>query len=158
MRLRVRDEKETGENVRVGVGVSLVSSVRALTRIGGVRYNGKMAYVPQEVWLVSGTIRDNVVFGAPFDQKRLDDVYKARSLLFMELSLGWALTVAFVQACLLDADLSKLRGGDSHEVLERGANLSGGQKQRIALARYSDSERYCHHTLLYIALNVSYSL
>lgn len=67
----------------------------------------------QEPFLVSGTIRDNVVFG-----RDLDDEQMAR-----------ALRVA--QAEFVD----RLPFGVDTLVGERGVGLSGGQRQRIALAR-----------------------
>ena len=60
------------------------------------------------------TLRDNVLFGAPYDA-----AFYARVL----------------SACALEADLAILPGGDMTEIGERGVNLSGGQKARVALAR-----------------------
>ncbi|KAJ2771620.1 Multidrug resistance-associated protein 1 [Coemansia nantahalensis] len=71
-------------------------------------------------WIVSGTIRDNILFGSPFDLQHYTDV---------------------IEACELEADLACLPDGDQTEIGERGATLSGGQKQRVSIARavYSDS-------------------
>ncbi|KAH8916676.1 hypothetical protein BT69DRAFT_1339938 [Atractiella rhizophila] len=60
------------------------------------------------------TVRDNILFGSPFDQKRYDDV---------------------VEACALKPDLKLLDLGDMTEIGEKGVSLSGGQKARVALAR-----------------------
>ncbi|KAJ5939096.1 ABC transporter [Penicillium verhagenii] len=79
-----------------------------------------MAYCTQQPWLESGTIRQNVLCAATWDQK-------------------WYDTVTF--ACCLDGDLAHLKKGDFTEVGSKGANLSGGQKQRIALARAVYSRR-----------------
>lgn len=80
---------------------------------------GSCAYVSQQAWIVNATLKENILFGNPFDAKRY---YQA-------------LTV-----CNLKEDLNMLPGGDETEIGERGINLSGGQKQRVALARalYAD--------------------
>ncbi len=82
---------------------------------------GSTAYVSQPPWIDSGSIRDNITFGYPFDKERY----------------GLALT-----SCALHDDLESLKDGDSTAAGEGGASLSGGQKWRIALARalYSPAE------------------
>ncbi|XP_030766381.1 multidrug resistance-associated protein 7 [Sitophilus oryzae] len=79
--------------------------------------------VTQQPWLQRTTLRDNVLFGKPFDEKRYKDV------LF---------------ACGLAEDVSNLPKGDLTGVGEGGATLSGGQKARVALARavYQDKSVY----------------
>ncbi|PIA18528.1 hypothetical protein COEREDRAFT_100758 [Coemansia reversa NRRL 1564] len=78
-----------------------------------------VAYVAQEAWLRNATIRDNITFGAPYDEARYEEV---------------------LRVCALKPDLRILAAGDRTEIGERGITLSGGQKQRMALARavYSD--------------------
>ena len=68
-------------------------------------------------------MRDNILFGSGYDEKRFVDV---------------------VDACCLASDLEMLANGDQTEIGERGVNLSGGQKQRVNLARalYSDKDVY----------------
>ncbi|CAK9157465.1 unnamed protein product [Ilex paraguariensis] len=83
--------------------------------ISGSTYtNGSIAYVPQVPWILSGTIRDNILFGKVYDSKRYSDV---------------------LQECALDIDVSCMVGGDKAFIGEKGVNLSGGQKARLALAR-----------------------
>ena len=72
------------------------------------------AYVAQQAWLVNASIKDNILFSAPFDEKRYRDV---------------------IVACALERDLEILDNGDETLVGEKGITLSGGQKQRISLAR-----------------------
>ncbi|GME72101.1 unnamed protein product [Ambrosiozyma monospora] len=78
------------------------------------------AYCAQTAWLLNGTIKDNIVFAAPFNKKRYNDV---------------------LDSCGLRHDLEILEGGDETEIGEKGITLSGGQKQRVSLARalYSNS-------------------
>ncbi|KAL2176452.1 uncharacterized protein P884DRAFT_203184 [Thermothelomyces heterothallicus CBS 202.75] len=79
------------------------------------------AYVAQQAWLVNASIKDNILFSAPFDEQRYRDV---------------------IVACALERDLEILDNGDESLVGEKGITLSGGQKQRISLARavYSNSK------------------
>lgn len=74
-----------------------------------------IAVVPQESFLFSDTIRENVRFGNP--EATDDDVLRASSL------------------AQLDGDVGTLPQGYDTIVGERGITLSGGQKQRTALAR-----------------------
>ncbi len=81
--------------------------------IGGLR--SQIGVVPQEVFLFSGTIRENIAFGDP--DARLQEVVGAAMLagaheFISELPLGYETRIG-----------------------ERGQSLSGGQKQRIAIAR-----------------------
>uniref|UniRef100_T1K4Y0 ABC-type glutathione-S-conjugate transporter n=1 Tax=Tetranychus urticae TaxID=32264 RepID=T1K4Y0_TETUR len=92
---------------------------------GRININGKLkiAYVAQQAWIQNATLRDNILFGKPFDKTKYDEV---------------------IAACALEPDLAYLPGGDETEIGEKGINLSGGQKQRVSLARacYSDSDLY----------------
>ena len=75
----------------------------------------QVGVVPQEIFLFSGTIRENIAFGDP--DARLEQVVGAAMLagaheFISELPLGYETKIG-----------------------ERGQSLSGGQKQRIAIAR-----------------------
>ena len=104
------------------MGVLPVTAGRVL--VGGqtpdeaiARWGGSIAYVPQTVSLVEGTIRENVALGLPIEE--IDDV---------------AVELALQKAHVLDELLQQRIGLDT-EVGERGFRLSGGQRQRIGLAR-----------------------
>ena len=123
-------EMNNGDTVsvigRVGSGKSslLLSLVNELDIIrGGFEVNGSCAYVPQEPWIVSTSIRDNITYGRPWDEAWYDRV---------------------VSSCCLELDLSQLPEGDQTVVGDRGITLSGGQKARISLARavYADMDVY----------------
>jgi ATP-binding cassette subfamily B protein len=75
----------------------------------------RIAVVLQETVLFSGTIRDNVAFGAP--QASAEDLERAVEI-----------------ACVKEFIEDKPEGWDA-SVGERGAGLSGGQRQRVAVAR-----------------------
>ena len=86
------------------------------------RYPGLVAYVPQSVALVSGSVRDNVALGLTRDEINDDRVWAA-------------LKRAHLADYLVDA-----REGLDTPVGERGVQLSGGQRQRLGIARalYTD--------------------
>ncbi len=90
---------------------------------GTISYHGKVAYVPQIPWVFSGTVRENILFGLPFDEERFQHV---------------------VDISGLTKDLAVFTSGDLTEIGQRGVTLSGGQKARVGLARavYSDAEIY----------------
>lgn len=75
----------------------------------------QLAIVPQETILFSGTVRDNIRYGAPNASE--EEV------------------IAAAQAAQAYDFIQKLPNGFDTHVEERGVNLSGGQKQRIAIAR-----------------------
>ncbi|KAI1493696.1 P-loop containing nucleoside triphosphate hydrolase protein [Biscogniauxia mediterranea] len=81
---------------------------------GSVAWGDSYAICPQQPWIQNATVRENIIFGRPFER-------------------GWYRTV--LQACSLTHDLDILSHGDATIVGERGVVLSGGQKQRISLAR-----------------------
>jgi len=86
---------------------------------GTIKKNGRIAFVPQEAFLINDTLKNNIIFGDQVDEARYKQVIKLSEL---------------------EADIRILSGGDQTEIGERGINLSGGQKQRISIARaaYSD--------------------
>nr|CAB3486872.1 unnamed protein product [Digitaria exilis] len=92
-------------------------------REGTVRVSGMKAYVPQTAWIMSGNIRDNILFGNPYDKEKYERI---------------------LQACALAKDIEMFANGDLTEIGERGINMSGGQKQRIQIARsmYEDADIY----------------
>ncbi|KAH6838393.1 P-loop containing nucleoside triphosphate hydrolase protein [Chaetomium sp. MPI-CAGE-AT-0009] len=76
--------------------------------------SSQLAFAPQTAWLLSETVRENIVFGRVLD-------------------LAWYNEV--LTRCCLHQDLERLPEGDMTVVGEMGVSLSGGQKQRISLAR-----------------------
>ncbi len=76
---------------------------------------GAIGFVPQETFLFSTTIHDNIAFGAPeASAERVEDAAKAAHI---------------------GAEIMEFPRGFGTVVGERGMTLSGGQKQRSAIAR-----------------------
>ncbi|XP_077235246.1 putative ABC transporter C family member 15 isoform X2 [Tasmannia lanceolata] len=90
---------------------------------GTVKICGTKAYVPQSPWILTGNIRENILFGNSFDSAKYEKT---------------------IQACALTKDFELFSCGDLTEIGERGINMSGGQKQRIQIARavYQDADIY----------------
>jgi ABC-type multidrug transport system fused ATPase/permease subunit len=96
-------------------GSVLISGLHPLLAVS--KWPGAVSYVPQDVAIVAGTIRDNVGFGYP------------AAAATDELVLN-ALRVAH-----LDQFVAELPNGIDTHVGERGAKISGGQRQRLGIAR-----------------------
>ena len=74
-----------------------------------------IGYIPQTIFLVDDTIRNNIVFGSPkASDERIWEVLKIAKL---------------------DEFVKSLEHGLDTEVGENGVRLSGGQRQRIGMAR-----------------------
>lgn len=80
-------------------------------------YSRVIGYVPQNVYLVDGTIRENIAFGE--EKNSIDDKR-------IEISLKQSKLYDFVM---------NMEDGLDTIVGERGVKFSGGQRQRLAIAR-----------------------
>ncbi|OWF39707.1 Multidrug resistance-associated protein 9 [Mizuhopecten yessoensis] len=121
--LTVTRGKHIGICGAVGCGKSslvqaLIGRMPLLT--GRLAVDGSVAYAAQQAWVFNGTLRENVLFGNPYNP-------------------DWYTKV--LTACSLDPDLRILANGDMTEIGDKGTNLSGGQKQRVSLARAVYSKR-----------------
>jgi ABC-type multidrug transport system fused ATPase/permease subunit len=96
-------------------GDVLISGLPPL--LAGAKWPGSVSYVPQDVVISAGTIRENVALGYPAAEAT------------DELVLS-ALKVAH-----LNEFVSNLPEGLDTQVGERGAKISGGQRQRLGIAR-----------------------
>ena len=104
---------------------------------GNVQCCGTTAYVPQMPWVFSGTLRENILFGRPFDSDKF---------------------IQTIRACALEEDIQGFPDKDQAIVGERGDTLSGGQQVRIGLARavYADCDIYLlDNPLAALDMNVS---
>jgi ATP-binding cassette subfamily C (CFTR/MRP) protein 4 len=90
---------------------------------GSIAIGGSISYVEQEPIIFSMTVKDNILFGKPFNKTMYDYV---------------------LHVSCLESDLQILDDGDHTMVGEKGITLSGGQKARLALARalYADADIY----------------
>lgn len=106
---------------------------------GKVVFGGSTALCSQVPWIINATVRENILFGRPFDEERY-----------------WYV----IQEACLETDLDLLPNGDAEMIGEKGINLSGksgipfsrphihfacvegGQKARVNLARamYYDAD------------------
>jgi ABC-type multidrug transport system fused ATPase/permease subunit len=80
-------------------------------------WQSRIAYVPQNIFLLDASIARNIALCAPdgaIDEEKL---------------------VVAAQLAQLDDFIASLPGGFQHVVGERGVRLSGGQRQRIGIAR-----------------------
>ena len=90
---------------------------------GTVTCQGTLVYLPQTAWVFSGTIKENILFGQPYDETKYARIIKA---------------------CALTEDIRHFPDRDQTVVGERGEVLSGGQQARVSLARavYADGDVY----------------
>ena len=90
---------------------------------GTIDYQGSVIYLPQTAWVFSGTIKENILFGQPFEESKYERI---------------------IDVCALKEDFKRLPDGDQTVVGERGEVLSGGQQARVSLARavYADGDIY----------------
>ena len=91
-----------------------ISGINAIDAIE--RWPGAVAYVPQEIQLVSGLISDNILLGFTKSKANLDSVLKAMKM-------------AELTEYLENNTITEVNIGDE------GGKLSGGQRQRIGIAR-----------------------
>ncbi|CAK7050764.1 ABC transporter ATP-binding protein [Phascolarctobacterium sp.] len=89
--------------------VDIHSNIRA--------WQSHLAYVPQNIYLIDGTISENIALGTDF--KNIDSALMNNVLKMAEI----------------DEFIAQLPNGINTVVGERGIRLSGGQRQRIGIAR-----------------------
>jgi len=113
-----------GKSTLADVILGVLEPMSGEVRISGVtprvaidQWPGAIAYVPQAVALVLGSVRDNVALGLPRETVSDDFVWDALR-----------------RAHLADF-LSESREGLDTKIGERGFRLSGGQRQRLGIAR-----------------------
>ena len=81
------------------------------------KWPGSISYVPQNVFISSGTVKENICMGFDTELARTDSIW----------------------SCINSAQLSdvvlKLPNGIDTELGENGEKISGGERQRIGIAR-----------------------
>jgi ATP-binding cassette, subfamily B, bacterial PglK len=80
-------------------------------------WHARIAYVPQNIFLLDSSIAQNIAFGV------------------LQNAIDWRRMVQATRLAQLDDFIASLPEGYEHRVGERGIRLSGGQRQRIGIAR-----------------------
>lgn len=85
--------------------------------------NGTIAYVEQEPFIFSASIKENIILGRTYDPVKFAQA---------------------IQVSQLTQDIARMGRGADTVIGERGINISGGQKARISLARavFADADIY----------------
>ena len=85
--------------------------------------NGELSYFSQQPWVITDTVKNNIIFNNEFDENKYREV---------------------VSASELENDFHEFANGDKTEINSTSANVSGGQKARISLARclYKEADLY----------------
>jgi len=89
---------------------------QSFEQIPGEERTNRIGYLPQDPYLFSGSIRENITFGVDYadnDQR----------------------VAATARTAILETDLQTFPIGVETQIGELGVRVSGGQRQRIALAR-----------------------
>ena len=95
-----------------GVQISGLPPLQAVAK-----WPGAVSYVPQDVVIAAGTIRENIALGYP-PEAATDE-----------------LVISALKIAHLDKFVAALPNGVDTQVGERGAKISGGQRQRLGIAR-----------------------
>lgn len=121
--------KSTLANILLGLIQStegrFIVDGKEITSINTRAWQRSIGYVPQEIYLVDASIRENIAFGIPPEDIDDNRVIQAASI-----------------AQLHEFIMKDLDKGYDTAVGERGVRLSGGQRQRIGIARalYNDGD------------------
>ena len=114
----------SGKSTMIDLITGLISPTKGKVLVDGVDikenpngWQSKIGYVSQSVFLLDGSIKENVAFGA--EVKNIDEKLVKKSL---------------EDAKILDF-VNELEDGINTAVGEKGVQISGGQRQRIAIAR-----------------------
>jgi ATP-binding cassette, subfamily B, bacterial PglK len=118
----------SGKSTLVDVMMGLYTPNSGTVLIDGIHldddrraaWRRKIGYIPQSIYLVDGTVAQNIVFGRSYDENKIITVLQKAHMYYFLMT----------------------QQGIHTRVGEGGIKLSGGQKQRIAIARalYTDPE------------------
>jgi ABC-type multidrug transport system fused ATPase/permease subunit len=89
----------------------------ALSVADRAAWHARIAYVPQNIFLLDSSIAQNIAFGVP------------------QNAIDWHRMIQAARLAQLEDLIASLPEGYEHRVGERGIRLSGGQRQRIGIAR-----------------------
>jgi len=111
-----------GKTTLVNILLGLVKPTSGMVEIGGLtKYAdfGKpiWSYVPQEIYIVDGTVVDNIALGV------------------LPSEIDYDCINHLLEICELSEIVEKMPKGINTKIGERGTKISGGQRQRIGIAR-----------------------
>lgn len=113
-----------GKSTLVDVILGILEPERGLVQVDGVDirqqlsvWRRRVGYIPQSIFLIDGTVRQNIALG--LEDQEIDDAAVAQAM----------------AAAHLAEFVNRLPAGVNTMIGERGVRLSGGQRQRIAIAR-----------------------
>lgn len=114
----------SGKSTLVDIITGLLEPTRGDTLVDHENVSGrlgdwypKIGYVPQSVFLIDGSVRENIIIGMEQDEITSSDFNQA------------------VTAAKIDQLVTKLQQGMETRIGDQGKKLSGGERQRIAIAR-----------------------
>jgi len=114
----------SGKSTMIDLITGLVTPDKGQISVDGIdireninSWQNKIGYVSQTVFLLDGTIKENVAFGEDIEKINLNKIAKA------------------LEESKISHFVNDLKNGINTIVGERGVQLSGGQRQRIAIAR-----------------------
>ena len=90
---------------------------------GKVGVYGSVSYHQQQPWILNTSIKENILFGLPYDEAKFKSV---------------------IEGSALQPDLNILPAGIETEIGEKGINLSGGQKARYRSYLFSHTHTHTH--------------
>ena len=102
---------------------SILNNYHIYSKDSNLIINGEISYFPQQPWIITDTIKNNILFYNNYNSQKYQKI------------------ISLVQ---LETDFEKLIDNDETLINSSSTNVSGGQKARIALARclYKDSDIY----------------
>lgn len=103
---------------------------------GRLQREGTYGYCSQEPWIMSTTVKENILFGSPYDEERY---------------------LGVLRSCDLLSDLQLLSAGDQTVIGDRGINLSGGQRARVVRPSHHLHE-WCEYNSHARWINCSYCI
>ncbi|WP_339276304.1 ABC transporter ATP-binding protein [Paenibacillus sp. FSL W8-0426] len=122
-RIAIMGATGSGKSTLVQLIPRLYAQDRGIVRIDGTNADeydvtalrGAIGYVPQEVILFTGSVKDNIAWGR--EDATLEEIQEA------------------ARRAQIHETIEKLPDGYDTMLGQRGVNLSGGQKQRLSIAR-----------------------
>lgn len=124
-RIGLIGETGGGKSTLVDILMGLLEPVKGKLTVDGVpvtssnalRWQRHIAHVPQAIYLSDTSVAENIAFGVPREQIKMDRVRQA------------------AHQAQIATTIESWREGYATQVGERGVRLSGGQRQRIGIAR-----------------------